>query len=105
MKASDTPVVVYVTYHGTPDDRFDRDYYISGHLPLVMDAWGKYGLLSLQAFFPAVDRVGTVAICECVFRDEDAVETAFGSPELAGVMDDLPRFTQLAPSRVRAVPV
>lgn len=30
---------VYVTYEGTPGDRFDRRYYVERHLPLVMGAW------------------------------------------------------------------
>jgi hypothetical protein len=30
--------LIYVTYAGTPDTRFDRDYYVNGHLPLVMEA-------------------------------------------------------------------
>ncbi len=100
---SNTPIVVYVTYQGTRQTRFERDYYVTGHLPLVMKAWQQYGLLSVAAFFPAVNQAGTIAICECVFRDEAALEAAFASAEVSDVMADVPRFTDVAPTRVRAV--
>ena len=103
MSTSNTPVVVYVTYQGTPQTRFDRTYYVTHHLPLVMKAWQQYGLLSATAFFPAAGQVGTIAICECIFRDEAAVKAAFSSREVPEVMADVPRFTDVASSRVRAV--
>jgi len=103
MNTSASPVIVYVTYQGTPQDRFDRDYYIAAHLPLVMKAWSPHGLLGVTAFFPALAHEGTVAICECVFRDAHAVEAAFASPEASAVMADIPRYTALAPRRFQAV--
>lgn len=103
MNTSASSVVVYVTYHGTPQDRFDRDYYIAAHLPFVLKAWSQYGLLGVTALFPAPEQEGTVALCECVFRDEGAVEAAFASPEASAVMADVPRYTALAPRRFRAV--
>ncbi|WP_338805525.1 EthD family reductase [Pseudomonas chlororaphis] len=93
---------VYVTYEGTPDSRFDRSYYVEHHLPLVMQAWRRYGLESVAAFFPLQMQVGTIAICECRFRNETAIEAAFGSPETPEVMADLSKFTDLAPTRWRA---
>ncbi|OTP70391.1 EthD family reductase [Caballeronia sordidicola] len=92
---------VYVTYEGAPSDRFDRSYYVERHLPLVMQAWQRYGLESVAAFFPSLTHVGTLVICECRFRDEAAIETAFGSPESRKVMADVPSFTDLAPTRLR----
>lgn len=103
MSTHDFPVIVYVAYQGTPATRFDRDYYVRRHLPLCMDAWGKYGLQQVTAFFPALDDEGTIAICECVFRDEAAMDAAFSSPELPDVMADLPFFTDVAPTRLRGV--
>lgn len=101
MNTEALPVVVYVTYHGTPQDRFDREYYVDVHLPLVMKAWNQYGLLGVKAFFPATAQEGTLVICECVFRNEGALEAALASPEVAAVMADVPSFTALAPQRVR----
>lgn len=105
MPVNDTRVVIYVRYEGIPGDRFDRSYYDRTHLSLVMRAWEKYGLLSVAAFFPSIDRAGTVALCECVFENEDALEAAFASPECAAVMNDVIAFTDLSPVRVRAAPL
>src|SRR5690606_30015226 len=103
MKATNSQIIVYVFYQGTPQTRFDRDYYVTRHLPLCMEAWQQYGLQSVSAFFPALEQSGTIAICECVFRDEAAIETAFASPEAPTVMADVPRYTEATPVRVRAV--
>lgn len=32
--------ILYVTYPGDTATRFDRDYYLARHVPLVMRAWG-----------------------------------------------------------------
>jgi uncharacterized protein (TIGR02118 family) len=103
MNQNSASVIVYVTYQGTPETRFDRSYYVNRHLPLVMRAWQQYGLESVAALFPAVEQAGTIAICECRFRDEAAVTAAFGSPETPEVMADVPRFTEVEPARARAV--
>lgn len=103
MSTNTSPVVVYVTYVGTPQSQFDREYYVTAHLPLVRQAWQQYGLISVSAFFPALAQAGTIAICECVFRDDAALDAAFASAEVAGVMADVARFTELAPQRMRAV--
>ena len=49
---------MYVTYSGDAATRFDRDYYIQHHLPLVMECWGPLGLEGCAAFWPAVHRRG-----------------------------------------------
>lgn len=101
----ETAVTVYVTYQGATGSRFDRTYYVDQHLPLVMQAWRQYGLESVSAFFPAVEQPGTIAICECRFRDEAAMQAAFASPEVPGVMADVVSFTDIEPHRVRAIPL
>lgn len=105
MTLKTEPVIVYVTYQGTPETRFDRTYYVAEHLPMVMRAWQSYGLEGIAAFFPAVAQSGTIAICECCFRDEAAVAAAFAAPESAAVMADVARFTEVEPARARAVPL
>ncbi|WGF90402.1 EthD family reductase [Marinivivus vitaminiproducens] len=105
MTTASVPVQIYVTYQGAASDRFDRDLYVNRHLPLVMSLWGKYGLQSVRALFPAGDADGTVAVCECLFRDEVAMEAAFSSAETPEVMADVALFTDLTPNRFRAVPL
>jgi len=103
MDTSDAAAIVYVTYRGGPDTRFDRDYYVERHLPLVMKAWRRYGLESVAAFFPATQEAETIAICECRFRSASAVDAAFRSPETPEVMADVQRFTDVEPGQARAV--
>jgi uncharacterized protein (TIGR02118 family) len=105
MNANSSAVVIYVFYQGTPQTRFDRDYYVKSHLPFCMESWQQYGLQTVSAFYPALDQGGTIAICECVFRDEAAVEAAFNSPEVPAVMADVARYTDATPVRVRGVPL
>lgn len=99
----ETSITIYVTYSGSADDRFDRTWYVERHLPLVMTSWSQYGLEAITAFFPAGQQSETLAICECRFRDQAAVDTAFDSPEASAVMADVPHFTDIAPQRLRAV--
>ncbi len=103
MHTLSSQVIVYVTYQGAADSRFDRRYYTEQHLPLVMRAWQQYGLESVRAFFPAHLQTGTLAICECVFRDEQAVQQAFNADDVHGVMQDVAKFTDLIPARSRGV--
>lgn len=100
---SASPVTVYVTYSGAAGDRFDRDWYVDRHLPLVMASWSRYGLEAVTAFFPAGRQGGTLALCECRFRDQVAVDAAFASPEAPAVMADVHHFTDIVPQRARAV--
>ena len=95
---------MYVTYAGDAGTRFDRDYYVANHLPLVMEAWGPHGLDAVAAFFPAGDGAGTIAVCMCGFRDEAAMSAALASPQTGRVMADVRHFTDVEPSRSRAVP-
>lgn len=99
------PSIVYVVYEGVATDRFDRRYYTEHHLPLVMQAWQRYGLERVCAFFPPHAAAGTLAICECRFRDDEAIEMAFGSSEASGVMADVQCFTDLLPTRHRIAPM
>ena len=92
-------MIMYVTYPGDADTRFDRDYYVAHHLPLVLECWGIYGLQSCAAFFPMGGGAGTIAICECRFRDEAALRTALGAPESPRVMADIANFTDVKPAR------
>ena len=90
---------LYVTYPGDAGTRFDRDYYVQHHLPLVVACWGPLGLESCAAFWPADADAGTIAIAECRFRDEASMRTALASPETPRVMADVPRFTEAKPAQ------
>lgn len=105
MQPSTEDFYLYISYEGTPLDRFDRNYYISHHLPVARAVYLQYGLKSIAPFFPAAPQSGTVAICEMRYTSEAAARTAFGSIEADTVRADLIRFTDLKPKRLRVFPV
>ena len=94
--------IMYVTYPGDASTRFDRDYYVREHLPLVMASWGPHGLHSCAAFWPADPGNGTIAICECRFRDEAAMRAALAASDTPSVMADVARFTDATPTQCLA---
>ncbi len=93
---------IFVTYPGDRTTRFDREYYVEKHLPLVTAAWGPLGMQSIAAFFPSGAGEGTIAVCVCQFRDDAAVRACLKAPETKSVMDDVPHFTDATPRQLRA---
>ncbi|AKS34626.1 EthD family reductase [Mycolicibacterium goodii] len=93
--------MMLVHYVGTTDDRFDRGYYVTHHLPMVERAWRPHGLRSAQAYFAtdSGEADGVIAICLCHFEDRDAMMRALSAPETSAVMDDVARFTGITPVR------
>ena len=94
--------MLFVTYLGAADSRFDRTYYVSHHIPLVTDAWSPYGLLEACALFPA-QHTGVIAACVCRFRDYAAIDAALAAPRTADVMADIENFTDTSPTQSRGV--
>lgn len=93
---------MHVTYRGDGSARFDKEYFVHKHLPLVVEAWGPFGLLSCAAFFPEGSGHGTIAIAECRFQDDDALHAALGSDASPQVMADVARYTDLTPLQTLA---
>ena len=98
-------VIVHITYSGDASTRFDRDYYRKNHLPLVMQCWKQHGLEGISVLYPEDPGTGTIAICECKFRDDAAVTASFESEETPQVMADVKHFTGVTPTQTRAVPL
>jgi uncharacterized protein (TIGR02118 family) len=92
--------LLLATYPAQEGVRFDRDYYVATHLPLVEQAWGPFGLVSAQAFFPSREG-GHVAIAVLTFSDEAAIGEALGSAATESVLADIANFTGIAPQLVR----
>jgi len=105
MNTAPGTAVIFVTYEGTSETPFDRDYYVDTHLPLVMASWTQYGIISAKAFFPPHVTAGTIVVCELKFRDDAALAAALASPEAAAVMGDVPNFTKLTAELSRSVPL
>ena len=96
---------LYVTYPGDANTRFDRSYYVSTHLPLVLESWRKYGLETVAAFFPEGSGAGTIAICVCSFRGEQGIRDSFAGPEAREVMAYIPNFSDALPSQSLSSPL
>jgi uncharacterized protein (TIGR02118 family) len=92
---------MFVTYAGDCTTRFDRQYYVNTHLPLVMTTWAPHGLRSAAAYFPATDTAETIAVAICEFEDEAAVDAALACPGSAAVMADVCIFTDSEPVQHR----
>lgn len=98
--------MLLVAYEGPVTARFDRDYWLAEHLPLVERTWQAHGLRRIEALFPqdAVDG-GTRALALCHFEAASGIDRALADPQSAKVMADVERFTDLEPIRNRATPL
>ncbi len=92
---------VFVTYPGDSTTRFDRQSYVRKHLRLVTAAWEPHGMQSIAAFFPTGTGEGTIAVCVCEFRDDEAISASFHAPETKAVMEDVPHFTDAKPRQLQ----
>ena len=91
------PAALMVTYPATPGARFDRDYYVATHLPLVEEKWAAHGLETAAGYFPEED-AAVLAVAVLTFRDAAAREAALGSAEASAVFGDIPNFTDAQPT-------
>jgi len=96
--------LLFVSYEAGAGARFDRDYYVSTHLPLVERLWGPAGLRAAQAYFPASPDAAFIAVAVLVFENDDAIGVALGSTGTAEILADLTSFTDVAPTLARGVP-
>lgn len=94
-------ITVTVMYPNTPGSKFDMDYYLGTHGPLVHKCWDGMGLKSLKAVkgqgtpdpkTPAPYQV--IAILS--FESLDAFQKAVAAKG-TDVMGDIPKFTDVQP--------
>ncbi|MEG3159402.1 EthD family reductase [Sphingomonas sp. LB2R24] len=97
--------IVFVTYRATSKSRFDRDYYLNNHLPLVATSWEKYGYEDSTALFPLNMSTDTIAICELRFRDDAALAASLASDEASAVMADIENYTNITAEFSRPTPL
>lgn len=89
--------VLVVTYPAVDGGRFDGNYYVSTHMPLVEEKWRPLGLTGARALLPVGDSPAYAAIAVIDFRDGAAIDRALGSPEAAEIFGDIANFTDLEP--------
>ncbi len=98
-------IACVVAYPSTTKDgaatKFDMDYYLKSHMPLVMDTWGKHGLQkwSVIKLGPGPDGSKPQFAVQALmtFKDEEALKSAMGDAGTKAVFDDVPKFTNKSP--------
>jgi len=91
-----------VSYPVSEGATFDRDYYLSKHIPLAQSAWGQFGLQAAEVLFPATGPQPLAAMVIMRFADQSNIDSALASPGTAEVVADVANFTNLAPAIFRA---
>lgn len=91
---------VAVIYPNKPEKKFDTDYYINNHMPLVVEKYTPFGLLSAEVDSAKVKEGNQsapyIAIGYMIFESTKSFMQAF---QTAGndVMADLINFTDIEP--------
>lgn len=91
-----------VSYPLTQGSTFDREYYLSTHIPLAQAAWGNFGLQNAEILFPAAGPQPLAGMTILRFEGQAAIDAALGSPETAKVIGDIANFTNITPVIFRA---
>lgn len=93
--------VVTVIYPNTEGAKFDMDYYLSKHMPLVSEKWGPHGLTHWRiTHFTSTasgDKPPYLVEAKLEFESEEAFKKA-ASAEGKEVFGDVPKFTDIQPS-------
>ncbi|KAG9943612.1 hypothetical protein KCU85_g8524, partial [Aureobasidium melanogenum] len=77
--------------------KFNMDYYLSTHMPLVYKNWSQFGLKGWSVVqFPDDSDYCVQAILE--WESEDSSKKALTSDTVSTVMDDVKNFADKAPT-------
>ena len=93
--------IITVLYPSAPGAKFDMDYYLTKHMPMVQETWGGAGLTSYQVIkgHPAAD--GAAPPFHVISTLNFTSAEAFGAAVAASgakVMGDVPNFTDISPA-------
>ena len=81
--------------------RFDRDYYISKHVPLASSIMGPYGVTNVEmaSFGPGPDgsRPPYQVMFTASFDSPASLQNALKSPRIAEVFADIPNYYEGMP--------
>ncbi|HLJ07241.1 MAG TPA: EthD family reductase [Acidimicrobiia bacterium] len=91
---------VSVMYPRTEGGKFDMDYYVNKHMPMVADRCGAAMKGMTVAEGIAGGQPGEPPTYTCVgvlaFDSVEAFQGAFG-PHMAEIMGDIPNYTNISP--------
>ncbi|KAI1458749.1 hypothetical protein F4805DRAFT_456463 [Annulohypoxylon moriforme] len=90
--------VVCVAYKA--GGKFDMDYYLKTHMPLVQKTWASFGLKSWKvAQYTNPDSIYAV-VAWLEFEEQSQWEKASTAPEAGPVFADIPNFSDVAPDKL-----
>ncbi len=92
-------MIVSVIYPKSANSRFDHDYYLRSHIPLVNRTYGAHGMQSFKAMRGTSSPGGAAAyelIALLEFADMDSFIKAAGA-HADEVMGDVAKFTDIQP--------
>ncbi|KAM5341985.1 hypothetical protein ACJ41O_015016 [Fusarium nematophilum] len=88
---------VTAVFPNVPDAKYDIDYYLTKHMPLIQERWAKYGVKSWSAtkFVDGLDGSPSLYAFGSVVTWDNAeqVKTAFAGPEVGEIMGDVSNFS------------
>jgi uncharacterized protein (TIGR02118 family) len=96
-------VTVHVAYPRAEGARFDYDYYVAKHIPLVKAQLGAVGMTAFTASRgmagrPIEQPPPYFLVATLTFPDEDTLRSALGTAD--EVVADIPNFTDVEPQFV-----
>jgi len=96
-------IVLNVLYPAKAGARFDFDYYMATHIPLVREVFGA-GLTSVEVQQPLSTADGSAAPYVCMahlrFESPETMATSTSHPRAGEVMADIANFTDITPMTV-----
>ncbi|KAJ9622340.1 hypothetical protein H2203_006558 [Taxawa tesnikishii (nom. ined.)] len=90
------PAQVTVIYPNEPNAKFDMDYYLSTHMPLVQKLWGPQGLKSWTVLKFGNDSPYSVQ-ATLEWDDMETFQKAAAGEHTAEIMNDVPNFASTKP--------
>lgn len=90
--------VLVVSYPAEAGNRFDTDYYLATHMPLVEKHWGPHGMTGARPLIGGAGPAGRLAAMVLIdFTPGTAIDALLGDPASAPVFADVANFTDIAP--------
>ncbi|CAL3970433.1 hypothetical protein PZA11_006635 [Diplocarpon coronariae] len=92
-----TVVITLLYPKGTKE--FDMDYYLTSHMPLVQKTWGGPAGLEKWEVVKLDPASGFVTKCLLYWESGEKARAAFGGPEAATVLGDIPNYCDVQPQQ------
>lgn len=87
---------------GNADEKFDLDYYLKTHMPLVQKHWGSQGLSKWEVVNYEQGLEGaapSVKVSATLYWDsKESLEKALGGDKAGEIFGDVPNFTNIGPT-------